>query len=364
MTESPWGKKSGSGNKSGGNKALDELLKDGQLKFQNIFAQSGHGGGSGGDNGGAPHPLFSSPKTVIIAVIAAALAMWLASGFFIVNEDEQAVVMRFGRFVRTAEAGPNYHLPSPIEVRIKQPVTRIQREELGFRSVPSFSGTEKSVREVPDESLMLTGDENIIDIHFVVQWHIRDIVQYSFNLLQPHETVKSVAESAMREVIGKTELSDALTGGRAAIESSTALLIQEILNGYGAGIEIVSLQMLKVDPPTSEVISAFRDVQTAEQDKEKAINNARGYRNKILPEARGEAAKNIEKAEGYKQALVERSLGETSRFTSVYNEYKMAKEVTKRRLYLETMEELLEKGDYGYKKWRCRSLFCATCIFQ
>jgi len=330
MTQSPWEKR------PNGARPFDDLLKDSQQRLQSIFGQGGPTPPKGPTGPTGIRPKFIGAGLFLL------LLLWLGSGFFIVNEDEEGLVMRFGKFVRTATPGPNYHLPTPIESVAIFPVTRVQREEIGFRS---SNATARGGREIPDESLMLTGDENIVEIDFVVQWRIRNAQYFAFNVMHPRDTVKSVAESAMREVIGKTELADVLTGGRAHTESTTAQLMQDILDKYKAGIEIISLQLLKVDPPTAEVISAFRDVQTAEQEKEKTINNARGYRNKILPEARGEAAKRMEQAEAYKAGLVERAKGEASRFSAVYDAYKQAKDVTKRRMYLETMEDILQNID-------------------
>ena len=330
MNPSPWDKK------PNGSRAFDDLLKDSQQRLQSIFGPQGPRGSDG-----KPPMNGAIPTRVLGLALVGILLLWLASGFFIVNEDEEGIVIRFGKFARIATPGPNYHLPTPFETSVVFPVTRVQREEIGFRS----AGTARGAREVQDESLMLTGDENIVEVDFVVQWRINNAQDFAFNVMQPRETVRSVGESAMREVIGKTELADALTGGRAVIETNSAQLMQDILNKYKAGIDIISLQLMKVDPPTAEVISAFRDVQTAEQEKEKMINNARGYRNKILPEARGEVAKRVEKAEAYKTSLVEHAKGESSRFNSVYEEYRHAKEVTKRRLYLETVEEVLGAMD-------------------
>lgn len=300
---------------------FDELLKKARDKFNNTFG--------GGDN----------KKAILLASLVAVI-LWLASGAYIIEPEEQGVVLRFGAYHRIADPGLNYHIPAPVENVIKVPFTVINRVEVGVRSSTSRRGVDRNTK-IPEESLMLTGDENIIDIDFEVQWKVRDAAEFLFNVRNPADTVKSLAESAMREVVGRTRIADALTEGRLAIELETKNIIQEMLNYYKAGIEIVRLQMREVQPPAA-VIDAFRDVQTARADMERAQNEAETYRNDILPRARGEAEKVIQGAEGYKQQVIAKSQGEASRFISIYNQYKEAKEVTKKRMYLETMEEILQ----------------------
>ena len=329
--KSPWGKPANSSNKD----TFEDILRKRAGKFGNVFK----------DKKFSPNKAFFSLFGIIV------LILWLASGLYIVNEGEQAVVTRFCKFVRTATAGPNYLLPIPFEEVQVVNVEHSQKEEIGFRSVTNsgknnsyvkITGNDK-LTLIPQESLMLTGDENIVDINFFVQWHIANLKDYLFNIANVKDTVKSAAESAMREVIVNTPIAAAQTEGRAKIEEETKKLLQNTLDKYQSGVIIENLHLLKVDPP-SEVIAAFRDVQTARADKERQINQAESYRNDILTKARGEAAKMIQDAEGYKSNVVERAKGESSRFLEIYKQYTNAKDVTKKRMYLETMEEILEKS--------------------
>ena len=329
--KSPWGKPANSSN----SQTFEDLLKKRADKFNSFFKNK----------------KFSPNKALFSLVGTVILLFWLASGFYIVNEGEQAAVTRFGKFVRIATAGPNYHLPSPFETIQIVNVEHSQKEEIGFRSMPIGGKTASHVKLtgndkmalIPEESLMLTGDENIVDINFFVQWHITNLKDYLFNVVSIKDTVKSAAESAMREVIGNTPIAAAQTEGRATIEEDAKQLLQTTLDKYQSGVIIENLQLLKVDPP-AEVIDAFRDVQTARADKERLINQAEAYRNDILPKARGEAAKMIQDAEGYKAHVTERARGESSRFADIYKQYANARDVTKKRMYLETMEEILQNA--------------------
>lgn len=332
------------------NKARQTFV-DGQKKLIEMLKQAGQfGGGNKGNNNKGDLPPFPpigiTPKLIGIILVVIG-AIWLASGFYILQEDEESVVMRFGEFVRNGLPGPNYHLPYPIETMQKYPVTRVQREEIGFRS-GSPTNTSYARRQgnqvVSEESLMLTGDENILDINFVVQWKIKNLQDFVFKISDPFQTVKYAAESAMREVIGQTPLTDAQTEKRAMVEESVKDLLQSILDSYSSGIEIVGLQMLKVDPP-EEVVEAFRDVQTARADKERLINEAYSYRNDILPRARGQAAKIIQAAEAYRESTIAKAAGDVRRFEAVQQEYAKAKDVTKRRIYLDTLQEIMSGLD-------------------
>jgi modulator of FtsH protease HflK len=275
-------------------------------------------------------------------VLAVVIVIWLGSGFYIVHEGERAAVTRFGAYNRTALPGANYHIPFPIENVTKVKVDHIQKEEIGFRSSndSANSYSRNNVNKVlPEESLMLTGDENIADINFFVQWRIDNIKDYLYNLDNVQSTVKRAAESVMREVVGSTTIADAQTDGRASVENNAKILLQKILNEYQCGVHVETLRLLKVDPP-QEVIDAFRDVQTARADKERKINQAEAMRNDILPKARGEAAKIIQEAEGYKKKIIAISEGDSKKFKEVYAQYANSKDVTKRRMYLETMEQV------------------------
>jgi membrane protease subunit HflK len=273
-------------------------------------------------------------------VLAAIVAVWLASGFYRVLPDEQGVELRFGKWnQRTEPPGLRYHFPAPIESVDKVKVTFVHRTEVGFRAADQLGRT-VAPRQVPEEALMLTGDSNIVDINFTVFWIIKDAGRYLFKIRNPDDTVKSAAESAMRETIGRTPILFALAEGRRQIEDDTKALIQGILDEYLSGVEITQLQLQKVDPP-EQVIDAFNDVRRAEADQQRLRNEAEAYRNDIIPRARGEAERIVQEAEAYKQEVVARSQGDAKRFLAVYEQYKNAKDVTVRRIYLETMEEVL-----------------------
>jgi modulator of FtsH protease HflK len=253
-------------------------------------------------------------------------------------------VLRFGAYNRTTQPGLNYHLPTPIEKVLTPSVTRVNRTEIGYRNAEGPVARGAGTRQVPEEALMLTGDENIVDINFTVFWIIKDARAYLFNIRAPDATVKSAAESAMREVIGETPIAQALAEGRGKIETDTQPLLQGILDSYSAGIEVTQLQLLKVDPP-APVIDAFRDVQRALADREKLRNEAEAYRNDIIPRARGDAVRIKQEAEAYRQEIIARAQGDADRFTSVYRAFKVAQDVTLQRLYLETMEEILKNSN-------------------
>jgi len=276
--------------------------------------------------------------------VAAVVALWLASGFYRVQPDEVGVVLRFGAYNRMTQPGLNYHLPSPIETALTPSVTRQNRMEIGYRTSERVTSRGGGSGQVPEEALMLTGDENIVDINFTVLWVVKDAKSYLFNIRNPEGTVKSAAESAMREIVGETPIAQALAEGRGKIESETQKLLQSILDSYGAGIEITLVQLQKVDPP-NPVIESFRDVQRALADRERLRNEAEAYRNDILPRARGDAVKIQQDAEAYRAEIVNRSQGDADRFTAVYNAYKASEDVTAERLYLETMEEIFKNSN-------------------
>ncbi|MFO0388194.1 MAG: FtsH protease activity modulator HflK [Alphaproteobacteria bacterium] len=322
----PWGRPTGGGQQSPGGDMppggpdFDEWVRRSQEKIHQMFP-------GGGDS-----------KKGFALIIAVILVLWMASGIYFVKADEQGVVLRFGAYNRTTGAGVNYHLPYPIESVATPRVTVINRLEVGARSGVSRKNGETSIAE---ESLMLTGDENIIDVNFEVQWKISDAPNFLFNIRAPEETVRAVAESAMREVIGTAKIATVLAEGKLNVEQNAKKLMQDTLEHYKAGIEVVRVNLLKADPP-SQVIDAFRDVQTARADLETSRNQAESYRNDIIPKARGQAQQMVLEAEAYKQEVIARAQGEASRFSAVYNEYKQAKDVTKKRMYLETMESILQ----------------------
>jgi membrane protease subunit HflK len=315
---------------------LDEVLTRLQGFIRSLlpprFTRRGPGpGGWGGGRG-----------LVLIIVVLAAL--WLASGFYRVQPDEQGVVLRFGAYTGTTLPGLNWHLPWPIETVERPQVTRINRIEIGYRSSNGDTrieqGRDVNGRDVLEESLMLTGDENIIDIDFAVFFRIRDAAAFLFNTRNPDYTVKSVAESVMREVIGRTPIQSALTQGRAEIETSVQKGVQYILDQYGTGVEITQVQLQKVDPPAA-VIDSFRDVQRANTDADRMRNEAESYHNDIVPRARGDAARIIAEADATRQANIAQATGESQRFLSVLKAYEAAKDVTLQRLYIETMQDIL-----------------------
>jgi membrane protease subunit HflK len=301
---------------------LEELLRRSQDKLRHVLP--------GGNLGGRG----------ISLILLAALFIWGISGLFRVDPDELGVVLRFGKYVREARPGLNYHLPYPVESALTPKVTRVNRIDIGMRSVDDLRrGT--TIRDVPEESLMLSGDENIVDVDFSVFWLIKTdgVGDYLFNIQQPEGTVKAVAESAMREVIGRSEIQPILTGARQNIEVGVQDLMQRTLDHYGAGIQVTQVQLQKVDPP-AQVIDSFRDVQAARSDAERAQNEGQTYANRVVPEARGRVAQITQAAEAYKQQTVAEATGQTSRFLKVYDEYKKAPDVTRKRMYLETMERV------------------------
>jgi modulator of FtsH protease HflK len=321
----PWG----SGPQSpGGPKPpdLEEILRRGQDKLRSVLP--------GGNLGGKGFALLA----------LAAVALWGFSGFFRVEPDELGVVLRFGQDVREVQPGLNYHLPYPIETVLTPKALRVNKIDIGMRQVED--GRRSATREVPEESLMLTGDENIVDVNFSVLWKVKPtgVGQYLFNIQNPEGTVKAVAESAMREVVGRSEIQPILTGARQTVENAVQELMQKTLDHYGAGILVQQVQLQKVDPP-AQVIDAFRDVQAARADQERLQNEAEAYANRIIPEAKGEAERILQAAQGYRDKVIAESKGEADRFTKIYQAYKQAPEVTRKRMFLETMERVLADSD-------------------
>jgi membrane protease subunit HflK len=276
------------------------------------------------------------------ALIVVFFLLWFASGVYIVAPDEMGVVKRFGKMVRTSEPGPHWHAPFPIETVLKPKVTKVHRLEVGFRTVSS--GPPARYRPVPSEALMLTGDENIVALEFIVQYRIKDPIQYLFNIKQQEKTIKDASEAAMREVVGKNKIDDVLTQGKLQVQEDTKVLLQQILEKYKAGLQVEAVQLQDVLPP-QPVIAAFKDVASAKEDREKTENEAMGYRNDILPKAKGKAEQIVNEAQAYREAKVNQAKGDVSRFLQVLAEYRKAKDITRTRIYLETMEEILPKMD-------------------
>ena len=318
----PWGEPNGRGDKPSKKKQsinFDTYFANLKDQIKKIFP----GGGS-------------NKKNVLFACLIFFI-LWLLTGFYKVNANEQGVVLRFGEWVRTTLPGLHYHLPYPIEIAKTPKVTKVNKTEIGFRVI----GT--SQRMLLEESLMLTGDENIVDINFSVFWIIDDAGKFLFKLRNPEKSVKSVSESVMREVIGITPIVDALAAGRQEIETKSLSKIQIVLDNYESGVKITQLQLQKVDPP-DQVIDSFRDVQRARADKEKVINEAIAYKNDLIPRARGEAEQILQEAEAYKREIVARSEGDADRFNSVLKAYKNNEEVTRNRIYLETLEKIFQNA--------------------
>lgn len=285
---------------------------------------------------------------IILIVFAIIITLWFLTGFYIIQPDEEGVVITLGKYNRTSSSGLNYKLPNPFETLTKVSVTRVNKEEIGFRSAGKRITTREQLLQntVSTESQMLTTDENIVDINFEVQWQISSSKDFLFNVKDSgnENTVKTVAESAMRESIGLTKIGDVLAEERSKIETDAKILMQAMLDNYKIGVKILRVQLLRVEPP-QEVIDAYRNVQDAKQDKEQEINKAYAYRNDIVPRARGESEKILLESDGYKQQVIAEATGDAQRFTSIYNQYKNAKEVTRKRMYLETIENILSNVD-------------------
>ena len=321
----PWGQ-GPDGNRPGGRPnppEFEKMMQDARRNFGRMIP----GGGK--------------PGRWVAILLIVILGLWLLTGFYRVNPQQQGVVLRFGEWVRTTAPGLHYHMPFPIEQVLTPEVTRDNRLEIGFRD--NLRGS-SARRNITDESQMITGDENIVDIDFVVFWRIADAGAYLFNLADPDNTIKVAAEAVMREIIGQTEIQTVLTGGRENIQIAVRQKLQDLLDEYKAGVRVREVQLLAVDPPEG-VIDAFNDVQRARQDRDRLKNEAEAIRNDIVPRARGEAAKLIAEAEAYQAEVVNRAKGDASRFDQVYQAYVQDKEVTKERIYLETLEEVFGNID-------------------
>ncbi len=345
--QGPTGGNNGSGGGGGGGHNpnqppdLEEILKRSQDRLKRAMP--------GGAGGGIPAPLL----LLLFAIGLGVAVFYLCT--FKVDANQQGLIMRFGKYQGWEGPGLHFKLPYPIDEVILENVTDRNAVSIGMRAVTAGrSGRALSVTDIPEESLMLTGDENIVDIDFVVFWQIRSTrdpktgqtgaEQYAFNIQYPDTTVKEVAESAMREIVGKSDIQPILTQDRARIELAVQKLIQKILNEYGAGIDVRQVQLQKVDPP-GRVIESFRDVQAARTDQGRLQNEAQAYANKVVPEARGQAERILQAAQAYKQQTIDEATGQAARFLKVYEEYKKAPDITRRRLFLETMEKVFQDTD-------------------
>ncbi len=323
--QGPWG--NGGNNNSGGSKQppqpdIDELIRKSRDQFKQFF---------GNDN-----------KKSLLILILVGLVLWLSTGIYTIEPGEVGVVKRFGAYSRKTEPGINYHIPKPFEEVVKVPVEQINTINIGFRSFTT--GRLNKDNKVLEESLMLTVHRNIAEVPFAINWKVSSPEDFLFNVRDPGATIKSVAESGMREIVARNTFGDVIAGGKDRIAHEAKDIMQEMLDDYNAGILITQLNMRDVQPP-AEVVDAFIDVEDAKQDRDKAIEQARAYQNDVIPRARGEAQKILEQARAYKQEVTAKAEGEADRFTSIYDKYKVAKDVTRKRMYLETMEEVLKGKD-------------------
>lgn len=369
--KNPWGQPSkGSDNKPPkepqGGKDIDNLVFQIQKKIESLLSKSNNAGGNGGGGPNNPFTGKLGNNILIVAVVAIVFVLWISSGVYVVDTKEAGVVTRFGKYARTSTPGLNYHFPAPIENVIKIIVTDRYRTEIGARVEKTRSSRTKSEPKLSDDLLMLTGDENLVDVTFEVQWQIDNAKKFLFNVYDPQLTVRNAAESAMREMIGTTPLNEILSEGRSNVQLGAKELLQNILDSYDAGIHIETINMRGVPPAstirvenivtgddgeiksesiTTTVDQAFKDVQAAIINKEETINMAKARSNEVIPEARGQAEKLIQDAQGYREKVVAEAQGDANRFNSIYREYVKSKDVTKRRIYLETMEQIMDGMD-------------------
>ena len=330
-------------------KNFEEFFKK-NTPNNNDNGNNGDNGNNNGNNHSRKQPnefLKKAQLPGIKWVFILFVLVWLASGIFIVKPDEAGVILRFGAYTRTESAGLHYHLPYPIETVILPNVSRVRQAEVGFRSAQNADIFQQGrTQAIDDEGSMLTGDENIVNIQFNIQYNIKPdgAFDYLFNVTQPDAVVKKAAEAAMREVIGRTTLDSALTGGRVEIQNNVTELLQSILDRYQVGVQVVAVQMQDVQPP-KDVQEAFKDVASAREDKQRLINIAEAYRQDILPKAQGTAAEIVNKAEAYKQTRIAHAEGETARFLAVLAEYEKAQDITKKRLLYESLEKMLSNPE-------------------
>lgn len=343
--QGPWGSWDNNKDKDKKSNEIDDVIKKGEDFIKKIMQDAFKDGSSGGNNNKKNKKKNSfnntDKKKITGLVFLGLILLWLSTGFYKVEPDEEAVILYFGKYHSLSTPGLDYHIPYPIGQVIKLSVTNVNTEEFGFSST---NRRNYSNRNLDAESLMLTGDENIVDIEFQIQWQISDIQNFIFNISDQISTIRKASESAIREIIARTPISDALAEGKKRIEDQTKTLLQQILDSYGAGVQIALVQLRRVDPP-SQVIDSYRDVQTARANNREVINKAESYSNDIIPRAKGKAAKMIEEANAYKQEVIAKAEGEIGRYMQVFKQYKRAKRVTKKRIYLETMERLYSDID-------------------
>jgi membrane protease subunit HflK len=328
----PWG----GGGRDQGPPDLDEIVRKLSGKFGGLFGgKRGGGAGSGGGGGGGPSRPTPTGLWVIAGIV---LVGWVLSGIYIVEEGKRGVVLRFGRYVDTTMPGPHWRLPFPFERHEVVDVEQRRAEEIGYRS----GGRQTTMRSVPREALMLTQDENIVDVRLSVQYQIKNPRDYLFNVREPDLTLRQVIESAARETIGKNTMDFVLTEGRSNIVADIEELSQKILDTYGTGLQLTNVNLQDAQPP-EEVQDAFADAIKAREDEQRLKNEAEAYANEVIPKARGQAARRLEEASAYKEQVIAQAEGEASRFEQLLAEYQKAPGVTRERLYLETMESILAR---------------------
>ena len=338
----PWGQ----GNGQGGPPDLDQVIRDLQKKLSGIFGKSSSRGGGGGGSGGGKGKGLSLGRTGGSLLAIVVVGLWIASGFYVVDQSEQGVELRFGKFQEVKPAGLRWHMPYPIELVEIVNVQQVRTVEVGYRTREGGTTRDGATQLVlvPREALMLTADENIIDIQFAVQYNIRDPRDLLFKVSEPaDQVVRQATESAVREIVGRSSMDFVITGGRAEIAFETRELLQTILDRYETGITVRAVEMQNAQPP-AEVKDAFDDAVRAREDEERLKNEAEAYANDIIPKSRGAAARIVQEAEAYKESVIATSQGEASRFLQVLEEYNLAPGVTRDRLYLEAMEEVLSRS--------------------
>lgn len=336
--EFPWNKKKPTSSRASTSSTKNE-------KGNGNGGNGGSGNSSGGDFGPVKPKNNQSQvwRVPVLLIFAVIIGLWLASGFYLVAADQQAVVKRFGKVIDIANPGPHYHMPFPIESVNKAEVTKIHRIEIGYTPGLNNNSMNAGV-DVKSEAQMLTGDENIVSVKLIVQYQIKDIIAYLYNVQDVPATIKNAAQSAIREVAGKEKIDELLTVGKNRLQQETLDILQNMLDGYKAGVRIVAVQLLDVNPP-QEVDFAFKDVASAREDKNRFINEAEAYANEVIPFARGEAETMIQQAEAYKSQVVEGAIGDAARFEQILKAYKQAPNVTKKRMYLEALEGSLSNAN-------------------
>ena len=338
----PWGQ----GNGQKGPPDLDQVIRDLQKKLSGIFGKSSSRGGGGSGSGGGKGKGLSLGRTGGSLLAIVVVGLWIASGFYVVDQSEQGVELRFGKFQEVKPAGLRWHMPYPIELVEIVNVQQVRTVEVGYRTREGGTTRDGATQLVlvPREALMLTADENIIDIQFAVQYNIRDPRDLLFKVSEPaDQVVRQATESAVREIVGRSSMDFVITGGRAEIAFETRELLQTILDRYETGITVRAVEMQNAQPP-AEVKDAFDDAVRAREDEERLKNEAEAYANDIIPKSRGAAARIVQEAEAYKESVIATSQGEASRFLQVLEEYNLAPGVTRDRLYLEAMEEVLSRS--------------------